>query len=457
MTTLADFSVTDNLTDVLAVYYNKLLGSILRGEFSNPVTMTTDLTLTDGDTPIQRLNCNGANRVVKVPASASGNHLFLIINTSGGAYTLTVKSYDAVTTITTLAQGENVLVVPNGTGGYVSIGAQVDLGALIHAATSKPTPVDADELALWDSAVSALKKLTWANLKTALASVFDWATVTHAATSKSMPVDADELSIVDSAAGNGIKRLTWANLKAALTSVLAAANGWISSSATWSYSSLDSAAYTGVINVAADMTGLIGKGDRISYVQSSTQKWGIVTNVGTYLGGTTPITFFYGTNTALANATITSPMFSHVKNPFGFPSEQAKWTITITDTTNLVQASPVAGTYYNLGSLSMAVPIGVWSLSFQGVAWDDVTNAQCSMVLALSTSNNSLSDATFQDYFIGYGTSVVANNLKKTKTINLVSKTTYYLIVMTGSSGVANIRIRGDVVTTEIRAVCAYL
>lgn len=43
----------------------------------------------------------------------------------------------------------------------------------IHAAASKTTPVDADELPLVDSAASwGLKKLTWANLKAAIASIF---------------------------------------------------------------------------------------------------------------------------------------------------------------------------------------------------------------------------------------------------------------------------------------------
>lgn len=42
--------------------------------------------------------------------------------------------------------------------------------AIVHAATSKTTPVDADEIGIWDSATSALKKLTWANLKATLGS-----------------------------------------------------------------------------------------------------------------------------------------------------------------------------------------------------------------------------------------------------------------------------------------------
>lgn len=43
---------------------------------------------------------------------------------------------------------------------------------------------------------------------------------THAATSKTTPVDADELPLVDSAASNLLKKLTWANLKATLKTYL---------------------------------------------------------------------------------------------------------------------------------------------------------------------------------------------------------------------------------------------
>lgn len=46
--------------------------------------------------------------------------------------------------------------------------------AQLHAASSKTPPVDADELALADSAASfALKKLTWANLKAAMKTYFE--------------------------------------------------------------------------------------------------------------------------------------------------------------------------------------------------------------------------------------------------------------------------------------------
>lgn len=51
----------------------------------------------------------------------------------------------------------------------------------------------------------------------------DIATTTHAAASKTTPVDADEIPLVDSAASNFLKKLTWANLKAAIASYLVSA------------------------------------------------------------------------------------------------------------------------------------------------------------------------------------------------------------------------------------------
>ena len=46
------------------------------------------------------------------------------------------------------------------------------------------------------------------------------ATTIHAATSKTTPADPDELGIADSAASFGLKKLTWANLKTALSTAL---------------------------------------------------------------------------------------------------------------------------------------------------------------------------------------------------------------------------------------------
>lgn len=48
-----------------------------------------------------------------------------------------------------------------------------DTAIEIHASTPKTTPIDADEIGIWDSISSTLQKLTWANLKATLKTYFD--------------------------------------------------------------------------------------------------------------------------------------------------------------------------------------------------------------------------------------------------------------------------------------------
>ena len=81
--------------------------------------------------------------------------------------------------------------------------------------TAKATPIDADLIALGDSASSfSLKKLTWANIKATLISSFG--VMISTLTAKTTPVDADIFTIGDSAVTNASKKLTWANIKATL-------------------------------------------------------------------------------------------------------------------------------------------------------------------------------------------------------------------------------------------------
>lgn len=88
----------------------------------------------------------------------------------------------------------------NGSGGgtpvsaarlqYIEDGLEVAAAAAdIHGATGKTTPVDADELALIDSAASnVLKKLTWADVKTALAAWLTTLTATWSNKTLTSPI-----------------------------------------------------------------------------------------------------------------------------------------------------------------------------------------------------------------------------------------------------------------------------
>jgi hypothetical protein len=72
------------------------------------------------------------------------------------------------------ATGATGATGPTGPTGPAGADGSADIAADTHAASSKTTPVDADEIPLVDSAASfALKKLTWANLKATLKTYFD--------------------------------------------------------------------------------------------------------------------------------------------------------------------------------------------------------------------------------------------------------------------------------------------
>lgn len=172
MSDLTNYRVTDGVDDVLAAQYNRVLDSTIRAELSNVQALTADKTLTNADYAFQ-VYAPTAARIVTLPAIGSTNHPFYIVNTSS-SYELTIKDAGGVT-IGTVAISSSGSFASDGAAWH-SFGGGVapDITlALTHAASSKSPPVDADELPLLDSATSfSLKKLTWANIKAALNSVY---------------------------------------------------------------------------------------------------------------------------------------------------------------------------------------------------------------------------------------------------------------------------------------------
>jgi hypothetical protein len=239
-------------------------------------------------------------------------------------------------------------------------------------------------------------------------------------------------------------------------------DGWIPNFAAWSYSSADSPTF--VISIAADVTGFIGVGDRLK-IKQTTVKYFIVTAVGAYSGGNTLVTVYGGTDYTLANAAISQTYFSHVKHPFGFPTNPDKWTVSLTDTSNASQATPTNNTYYNVGTLSISIPIGNWRVFYNWTANLVVTTTavrNLGLVSALSTSNNSVSDNELrmsQQITGPTGANNVILIAAREKNLLIAAKTTYYLIVLgsVATDAQTSIAIRGDLNTTVVKCVCGYL
>ena len=49
-----------------------------------------------------------------------------------------------------------------------------------------------------------------------------------------------------------------------------------------------------------------------------------------------------------------------MKAPYGFPLEENKWSIILVDSNDRAQTNPVTNVFYNLGSLSITIPQGLF-------------------------------------------------------------------------------------------------
>jgi len=95
MADLDDFFYVDGVDDVLAAHTNNLLAATLRAEYRNAETLSADRALLDGDTPIQVLTPDAANRAITLPAADDDNHAFHIVNASS-VYSLTFADFESI-------------------------------------------------------------------------------------------------------------------------------------------------------------------------------------------------------------------------------------------------------------------------------------------------------------------------------------------------------------------------
>jgi len=139
----------------------------------------------------------------------------LITETSIEASNATQRSNQALDTLNRIARSLELLAV------MPSI-QQLSLSELTDISSKIPI---AGNIVIYDATLKIWKNatltpgtdVTIANTDGAITiNSMGGAVSTHAATSKATPVDADEMPLVDSAASFGLKKLTWANLKSTL-------------------------------------------------------------------------------------------------------------------------------------------------------------------------------------------------------------------------------------------------
>ena len=240
-------------------------------------------------------------------------------------------------------------------------------------------------------------------------------------------------------------------------------DGWTPANETWTYSSADSP--TGIVTSSKDASLKYSGGMRFKFKQGGVQKYAICTVVSASTitmcmsmaspGGAAD-------NSGLENATITDIYYSTMKAPLNFPISPLRWTIQDTDNTEQTQASPTAGTWYNVGTNTISVPIGLWDIGYEAnVQFVKASSTVSSIYSTLSTANNTNADPEFQcniyAQVLANSTASVFNLVTRHKVISLTAKTSYYLNLNTEVASAGSIEIRGDRGVTVLRAVLAYL
>ena len=236
------------------------------------------------------------------------------------------------------------------------------------------------------------------------------------------------------------------------TNFINLASGWVPATGTWTYSSADSPTF--VITVPTGATAIYSAGMRI-WLTQTTSKYFIITAVAD-----TALTVYGGTDYTLANAAITSPYFSPFKAPFGFPLDPTKWTIEYASAAESSQVPATSGTYYNLGTTTLSIPIGVWNTYYEVIAQVGVSGSSSLakyMEVTLSTANNSESDNAWTFSLAGAATELARSMGFKSGVITRTTKASYYLNGVNLTATSENIYFLGSAGSTLIRAVSAYL
>lgn len=198
----------------------------------------------------------------------------------------------------------------------------------------------------------------------------------------------------------------------------------------------------------------------------SLSKMGLITNVGAYSGGNTLITFWGGTDYALVNATISSPRYSNMKSPFGFPLNPEKWGVFVFSVANAQKLTPTASTWYgdtglSATGISIVVPIGQWQGYYKTVLEaQDTTVTDYNIYSTLSNGSSTQSDTrstSFLALTVPSGTYKIWGVVSQIVNITVTTKTTYYLNIFTSTSTADAINMRGDVTPTNIQLTSVYL
>lgn len=179
-----------------------------------------------------------------------------------------------------------------------------------------------------------------------------------------------------------------------------------------------------------------------------------------YIGGNTDVTLFTG-NGRLPNQVLAYGKYSTARAPYGFPADKTKWRVqSFINSQPAPQTAVATNTWYNVGSFSISIPVGVWDVDYRLSAILTAASAgYLGTAATLSTANNSETNR----YISSYGpVSATASSqqdgpLNASTPLSISSQTPYYLNLRTSTTASSmSLYIAGSM-PAVITAECAYI
>lgn len=159
---------------------------------------------------------------------------------------------------------------------------------------------------------------------------------------------------------------------------------------------------------------------------STTVDYGIIQKVTYGAPDTTIVVQVAEGCTIPTSGGVASVSYSQFKSPYGFPASQDKWLIQSVYVTNLMQSAPVGGTFYNVGSARVTLPVGSYRLTYKGSLFNDAPAGTIG-TSNLSTVSGASMPLTSKLSAVSYtGASVIITVHTGSDTYNAISETIIY-------------------------------
>jgi hypothetical protein len=190
---------------------------------------------------------------------------------------------------------------------------------------------------------------------------------------------------------------------------------------------------------------------------SSTLDYGVV-EVVAFSTNTTAVVQVPEGCTIPTSGGVSSIVYSSLAVPYGFPADKSKWVVAVMYRSELIQASPAANTWYNVGSVQLLIPTGAWRVQFHTILWSNATNVIGNTALSYTAASGTA--VTGRMTCVQYNSAGTLMGLQQANDgISLSTPTTVYLnAALSNTAGSVEFYwSSNNAGGTYIEAECAYI